>query len=269
MSGLEEDKEIPRLHLPALSHRKMLKRKSSSSSSSILLPGGRACRRSAALFSQWRCIWGSPSTSSRSCFSGSPVVTTARPPKAVVPGWDDIASCGLLTSLDERKNLTFTEQAVEYAEFPSDEDGVKPDSKMFQGTWSYDAGTKRYSVTLDGEMTVYTLVSRGEPTTCILFMGELGAADLREAGSRFPAPMASPIMVMSLLKIVDNRYFVTDGVDVRNIRWRARRDRAELVGLTCNRWPKQPDGIGSDKQPDQAQYEDAHVPFPLERLMAE
>ena len=63
---------------------------------------------------------------------------------------------------------------------------------MFQGTWSYDAGSKRYSVTLDGEKTIYTLVSRGEPTTCILFMGELGAADLRRSWFSFPSADGIP-----------------------------------------------------------------------------
>jgi hypothetical protein len=58
---------------------------------------------------------------------------------------------------------------------------------------------------------------------------------------------------------------VTEGVDVRNIRCCGRRDRAEFVGLACSRWPKQPDGIESDKQPDQAEYETGHVPSPLQR----
>ena len=188
MSGLEQDKEIPRLHLPALRPS----------------PQKDAEAEILKLFEQNPSFWWSRVSAVGGVvfavalylgiafdffpflFSGSPVVSTARPPKAV-PGWDDIASCGLLTSLDERKNLTFTEQAVEYAESPRDGDGVKPDSKMFHGTWSYDAGSKRYSVTLEGEMTIYTLVARGEPTTCILFMGELGAADLRRSWFSFPS----------------------------------------------------------------------------------
>ncbi len=35
--------------------------------------------------------------------------------------------------------------------------------------------------------------------------------------------------------------------------------------FACSRRPKQPDGIESDKQPDQAEYETGHVPSPLQR----
>jgi hypothetical protein len=36
-----------------------------------------------------------------------------------------------------------------------------------------------YALTLKGETTTYTLLSRGDPVTCILYKGDLGSADLR------------------------------------------------------------------------------------------
>jgi hypothetical protein len=76
---------------------------------------------------------------------------------------------------------------IELVEYAADENGVATEGKLLQGTWSYDAGSKRYSVMLDGETINYTLLSRGEPTTCILVKGDLGAADLRASWFSFPS----------------------------------------------------------------------------------
>jgi hypothetical protein len=53
--------------------------------------------------------------------------------------------------------------------------------------WSYDAGSKRYAITLNGETTTYALLARGEPTACILFRGDFRAADLSESWFSFPS----------------------------------------------------------------------------------
>jgi hypothetical protein len=52
---------------------------------------------------------------------------------------------------------------------------------------SYDAESKRYTVTLDGEVANYTLLTRGDPTTCLLVKGDLGNADLRQSWFSFPS----------------------------------------------------------------------------------
>lgn len=89
----------------------------------------------------------------------------------------------------KERALTFTEQqGVELTEPASDEtDPRTKGGRLLQGTWSYDAGSKRYSVTLDEETTTYTLLSRGEPTTCMLLKGELGAADMHASWFSFPS----------------------------------------------------------------------------------
>jgi hypothetical protein len=118
---------------------------------------------------------------------GGSVVTVAPPPSPTIPGWDDLASCAFLTSLDNKNNLTLTEErGVELVKSAVDEDGAETESKL-QGRWSYDPGSKRYSITLEGDTATYTLVSRGEPATCILVKGDLGAADLHASWFSFPS----------------------------------------------------------------------------------
>jgi hypothetical protein len=51
--------------------------------------------------------------------------------------------------------------------------------------WSYDAATKRYALTLKGETTTYTLLSRGDPVTCILYKGDLDSLISAPVGSHF------------------------------------------------------------------------------------
>ena len=60
------------------------------------------------------------------------------------------------------------------------------ESDIAQGVWSYDAATKRYKLTPKGETTTYTLLSRGDPVTCILYKGHLDSADLRASWFSFP-----------------------------------------------------------------------------------
>jgi hypothetical protein len=59
--------------------------------------------------------------------------------------------------------------------------------RLVDGKWSYDLESKRYAITLDEETATYSLLSRGEPTICILFKGDLGAADLRASWFSFPS----------------------------------------------------------------------------------
>jgi len=70
---------------------------------------------------------------------------------------------------------------------------IRPgESDIAQGVWSYDAATKRYALTLKGETTTYTLLSRGDPVTCILYKGHLDSADLRASWFSFPTSEESP-----------------------------------------------------------------------------
>jgi hypothetical protein len=112
----------------------------------------------------------------------------ARPQKPAVLGWNDLETCAFLTSLDDKKNLTLTEdQGAELMEAAPDENDAPTESKKLQGRWGYDAGSKRYSITLNGDTATYTLISRGEPATCILVKGDLDTADLRASWFSFPS----------------------------------------------------------------------------------
>jgi hypothetical protein len=69
---------------------------------------------------------------------------------------------------------------------------IAGESDIAQGVWSYDAATKRYALTLKGETTTYTFLSRGDPVTCILYKGHLDSADLRASWFSFPTSEESP-----------------------------------------------------------------------------
>src|ERR1700732_2493794 len=76
-----------------------------------------------------------------------------------------------MASLDGARELKFFEnQNAEMWDHSSLKEG---ESDIAQGVWSYDAATKRYALTLKGETTTYTLLSRGDPVTCILYKGHL------------------------------------------------------------------------------------------------
>jgi hypothetical protein len=104
------------------------------------------------------------------------------------PGWDDLAPCAVLTSLDEMQEMTLSDdQRAEFLDLSTLQDGDDPKSRMVVGAWSYDEGSKRYAITLNGQTTTYTLLARGDPTTCILFKGDIHAADLSASWFSFPS----------------------------------------------------------------------------------
>jgi hypothetical protein len=109
------------------------------------------------------------------------------------PGWDDLAPCAALESLDEMKEMTLSDdQRAEFVDTSPLEDGEDPKSRIAEGVWSYDEGSKPYAITLNGQTTTYTLLARGEPTTCILFKGDLHAADLSASWFSFPSSDEPP-----------------------------------------------------------------------------
>jgi hypothetical protein len=55
-------------------------------------------------------------------------------------------------------------------------DGGKDKLKL--GEWRYDAASKKYLITLDGEAIAYSLISPDHISTCMLIKGELATADL-------------------------------------------------------------------------------------------
>jgi len=95
------------------------------------------------------------------------------PPPA--PGYTELSSCTETESLDGKKTLSLTDNS----EAVLTEEGNDGKNHTITGNWSFDAGLKRYAVTLNGETTEYSIVSLERIGICILVKGDVGAADLR------------------------------------------------------------------------------------------
>jgi hypothetical protein len=105
---------------------------------------------------------------------GRSTTITVQPDNPPVPGWEDLSSCSTLTSLDGSKELTLFELR-QHAQFVDRTNG--DNGRTVEGEWSYEGG-KQYAVSIDGERTIYTLLSLGEAPTCMLIKGDTRAADL-------------------------------------------------------------------------------------------
>jgi hypothetical protein len=60
-------------------------------------------------------------------------------------------------------------------------DGEATKDRSVSGYWRVNEGSKRYTVTLNGENTSYLLVTFERAPVCMLVKGDIGAADLRES----------------------------------------------------------------------------------------
>lgn len=96
----------------------------------------------------------------------------AQPPAS---GWEELGLCSNTLSFDQHKGLELAGDGVAtMADYSADEDG----HLLRHGEWRYDAGAKKYSITLDGETNDYSLVSPDHIGTCMLIKGDIAAADL-------------------------------------------------------------------------------------------
>ena len=91
-------------------------------------------------------------------------------------GWDDLGSCFDLTSIDDKKTLTFMDDGkVRF----SDSTG-KGETVWRDGEWSLlNPKLHMYSVRVVGAGGVYTLVSPSNSEGCLLAWGSEGEANLR------------------------------------------------------------------------------------------
>jgi hypothetical protein len=113
------------------------------------------------------------------------VAKDAKPPIALMAGWDELGACSTMASLDGSREIKLSEnQNAEMWDHSSLKEG---ESDIVQGMWRYDASSKRYAVTLNGETTTYTLVERDEPVTCVCTRAILGRLTSAPVGSPFPA----------------------------------------------------------------------------------
>jgi hypothetical protein len=84
------------------------------------------------------------------------------------PGWAALASCEqAMSSLDEREFLTLGEDHR-----ASVEDHSASEIKFVEGRWAYDAPSKRYAVTLDGQTTTYSLLVKALIVCIAQLLGE-------------------------------------------------------------------------------------------------
>ena len=109
---------------------------------------------------------------------------------AMPAGWEELEACSVLESFDEKKEMTLSDDLTAKVEDMSRRaEGDGPGSKIVtEGAWRYDAGSKRYAITFNGDTTTFTLLARADSTSCILFKGDLRAADVSESWFSFPSP---------------------------------------------------------------------------------
>ena len=101
------------------------------------------------------------------------------PPPAIV-GWDDLALCSPVKSLDGTRGLNFFDDGrVEYQDNSQNDPSGHAPTKM--GTWSFDPATRTYAVSLNDTTRVYSVIASLQNQICILLSGSIGAANLNES----------------------------------------------------------------------------------------
>ena len=103
----------------------------------------------------------------------------AIPNLPTVPGWDELARCSYMTSLDGTKELTLSDDHRAAFSDNSRARNQKGEGVNILGSWSFDESSKLYSVTLNDETTIYILLSPERSNGCLLIKGDIQAADLR------------------------------------------------------------------------------------------
>lgn len=98
-----------------------------------------------------------------------------------VPGWDDLVLCADTTSIDGTKELELREDQHAVLRLKKDEG-----DQTIEGQWSFNELTKRYSVSVDGTTTTYSIVSLSSVPSCMLIAGDISAADLHASWFSLP-----------------------------------------------------------------------------------
>jgi hypothetical protein len=99
----------------------------------------------------------------------------------VVPGWDELTSCSVATSLDGKKEISFAENHHVTIRGKSLNEDKQSGGEVAEGTWSFDENSKKYYLNMGTGTDVYTLVAPEEANTCMLIKGALDSANLRES----------------------------------------------------------------------------------------
>jgi hypothetical protein len=113
-------------------------------------------------------------------FRSSPVayVEPSPPP----PGWERLAACGLMQSLNGRNQLELLENKTAVLwDLSTIIKGEGKTKKPIEAVWSYDKSSKQYVITIDGQSVMYKFLSLDYPSICMLFKGDITAVDLNAA----------------------------------------------------------------------------------------
>jgi hypothetical protein len=104
----------------------------------------------------------------------------APPVGAAEAALKDPSLCSLTTSLDGSRVLFLSDNhRASFEDHSPLKEGEDGKGRFVDGEWSYDEASKKYTVTLNGAATTYSLVKISDSNICMLIKGELGAADLR------------------------------------------------------------------------------------------
>jgi hypothetical protein len=104
--------------------------------------------------------------------------TPHREPEPPKPGWEQLARCSFLTSLDGNKDLSLWDdgRAELFDNTSKDKDVV-----AVEGQWRFEQATNLFAVIFDGVSKSYAVVEPGQGPICMLLKGDLQAADLKES----------------------------------------------------------------------------------------
>jgi hypothetical protein len=104
-------------------------------------------------------------------------------------GWEELLDCSYTASIDGTKelNLFDNHRAVLYDK--STKEGGK--YRTLDGKWAFDQAAKHYTVTLNGDSTVYSVVEPPGWGSCMLVKGDITAADLSATWFAIPSDSGS------------------------------------------------------------------------------
>jgi hypothetical protein len=100
-----------------------------------------------------------------------------------IPGWEELAMCSDTASIDGTKELELREDQRAFLRLKKGEDVT---DQTIEGRWSFDESSKRYSVTVDGTTTTYSILLLSSVPICLLIAGGITVADLRASWFSLP-----------------------------------------------------------------------------------
>jgi hypothetical protein len=110
-------------------------------------------------------------------------------PEPWPPGFEELIDCSYTASLDGTKELELFENNVAVMYDKSIKENGR--YRTLDGKWTFDETTKRYTVSLNNEPAVYSVVEPGGWGSCMLVKGDLRAVDLTTSWFAVPSDRSS------------------------------------------------------------------------------